>query len=641
MVGQNPNLSLTLPKNFVFHYTDGNAPKTPEQERPEFPEAPALNRNLHSARPTIVARDVFNQDNPTTPASDVAVPTIENDNVGVVELTNLFRRPEVPSSNPQALSSVRRFLEGPKTPSAEPKLFRSVVYPNDGSAGQRIVPEGCSESDDATDTSDEEDFDSSTNCTSPGYGSMDPFKDCRPSINPRRRVVRHGFSTISENPQAKRKSKMVTVPWTSEMEKHLMGCFNLYCNDVTKTPFKHNPGSAPPLGVCHQVAAMAKRLWRGGKSGSAGHHVTTESVEPKTCEENTASMVKANFVVWPKSGASTRRRLRAICKRQQVMTPYYVRLMHSRSPEPIDRSFGFGKPIRIPNSPYDSHAMSLSLADSMQPNAPIARLTRDDGIEQPTPRTVGTAVPWASPAPIPSDIEASPSSGDSEMRDKPPVLASHFESPNLPRLASPFTNQTWGPAATYSFQKSSTPPTFGQDTRTTIPKFVPEFPGCYADFDYPGMRTLGPRRRRDLSKLERAMGSEGNDGEDDGLPDPDLPRWKQSAAASWAQPRHYQPSRDRASIRDERAPSFSLTGARSNRPQSDLSSLAETIETGLKTAEANEAGASLARLASPFAGINPRPSRSRRTLSSGSHGILGGFPSIEERMSDTNRHNPF
>ena len=641
MVHPNPGLSLTLPRNFVYHLPDGDAPKTPEQERPEITEAPALNRNMHSARPALAAREVFHQDGVFMNSSNVAVPTIEIDNAGPSGLMNLFRQPAASSSNSEAIETVRRFILAPSTPTAERSLLDSALHGNDVfSTHQEPVPEGCSDSSDATDTSDDEDFDSSTQCTSPGYTSLNPFKDSRPSLNPRRRIVRHGqgFSTIVETPTVHHNKKMVTVPWTTEMNNHLMSCFYKYCNDPTNTPFKHIPGCAPPLGVCHRVAALAKKMWRGGRSGSAGRHVTIESsVQPNPGESSVAAKVKTQFVVWPKSGASTRRRLRALCKRQRAMSPHYARLLQSRSPEPIDSNpfYGYGKPSNraeaYQGSPFQTNALRFSVATSsaytMQPNAPIANLTRDDGIVQPTPRVPRggkTAVPWASPAAIPSDFEAGQSGGDSKMPEKPAASSqSRLESPDLPRLASPFNNQTWGPAATYSHQNPSTPVNSDQDITMTSPRLASAFQNVNT-FPYPATGTQ--RRRRALGDLERAMSPEGSDG----FSDPELPGWMQSASVCRARLRRYLPTVDRASIRDQGAPIFNPVQVSQDAPA--LSSIVDTTDP-------NEAGSTLRRLASPFAGINARPSRSRRTLSSGSNSIIAGFRSIEGMLSGTNGHN--
>ena len=615
MPRQNPNLSVTLPRNFVFHYKDGEAPKTPEQERPEITEAPALNRNPHSARPALASRSLFARDSVPVDSSNAAISSTESDHVGPSGLMGLFRQPGSLSLKAHTAQTLRRYPVAPKTPPVERSLLESALREKDYSPPQQeSFGDGCSDSSDATDTSDDEDFDTSTICTSPGYAPttdpLDPFKDEQAAATAPRsqgvHTVRHGFSTIIENTKGPRKSKRATVPWTTEMDNHLLAAFQLYCNDPTNTPFKHIPGCAPPAGVCHRVATMAKKLWRGGRSGLSGRHFTLESMASSLSGSSTANTIKTHYVVWPKTGASTRRHLRSLCKRQYVMPSHYTRLLQSRSPEPMDgNTFARSRKAAsrtglAQSSSYHTNGLRFSIATSsattMQPNAPIASLTRDDGIAQPTPRSVRTAAPWASPAPIPSDLDAGPPSDDTEMRSG---------SPGLPRLASPFT-QTWGPAATYSYERTATEVPAEEDVTMTSPKLAPAFP----TFPYPA---TGTQRRRALGGLERALNTDS-----DGLSDPDLPGWMQSETVRRARLQKHQPTVDRASIRDQRAPIYNPTAT--NHQQSELTSIAELLAPPVP------------RLASPFAGIGARPSRSRRTLSSSNSGMLGGFPSIEEMM---------
>ena len=613
MPKQNPNLSVTLPRNFVFHYTDGEAPKTPEQERPEITEAPALNRNPHSARPSLASRNLFTRDAVSANLSNAATPSIDDDNFGPAGLMGLFRQPRSSTFKAQTSQSLRHFPIAPKTPPVERSLLESALREKDYSPPQEFLGDGCSDSSDATDTSDDEDFDTSTNCTSPGYAPtvdpLDPFKDVQVAATAPRgqgvRTVRHGFSTIVENNKKPRKSKRASVPWTTEMDNHLLAAFQLFCNDPTNTPFKHIPGCAPPAGVCHRVATTAKKLWRGGRSGLSGRHVTLESAATDLLGSSTASAIKTHYVVWPKSGASTRRHLRSLCKRQYVMPSHYTRLLQSRSPEPMDgNTFArYGRAAsrtgRAQRPSIQTNDLRFSIATSsattMQPDAPIASLTRDDGIAQPTPRSLKTAVPWASPATIPSDCDAGPSSDDTEMHSSPGLQ---------PRLASPFI-QTWGPAATYSYEKSAAEVTTKEDVAMTSPNLAPAFP----TFPYPA---TGSQKSRTLGALQRAMSPES-----DGQSDPDLPGWMQSDTVRRARLQKRQPTMDRASIRDQRAPIYNPAAGSHQQP--GLSSITELFTP-------------VARLASPFEGITARPLRSRRARSSTNGGMPARFQSIEELL---------
>jgi hypothetical protein len=85
---------------------------------------------------------------------------------------------------------------------------------------------------------------------------------------------------------------------------------------------------------------------------------------------------------WPKV-AATRKRLRQLCQNRPSISAHYQRMLRTRSPSPFEASSPPVKPVesQATASTFSSQAMIQSLvtstAPSMQPDGPIAQLTRD------------------------------------------------------------------------------------------------------------------------------------------------------------------------------------------------------------------------------------------------------------------------
>ncbi|KAI5301863.1 hypothetical protein KEM56_001270 [Ascosphaera pollenicola] len=196
-------------------------------------------------------------------------------------------------------------------------------------------------------------------CISPESEMQDPFDVVAHQFSDRREYLetpskpeRHGHhgSRPSAVPHAR------TVTWTRDMDNHLWTTYNEFLQDPTITPFKMLPGTLPPLGVSYRVAREARKTWPKYKpqraplpqrsrllSNAAGDCLGVTDTDPdagRPVSSNVTPNAVKNATVppvkpaWPKSDASTRRRLKELCKRKFSIAPHYQRLIRSPSPKP-------------------------------------------------------------------------------------------------------------------------------------------------------------------------------------------------------------------------------------------------------------------------------------------------------------------
>lgn len=213
----------------------------------------------------------------------------------------------------------------------------------------------------------------------------------------------------SSNRKSRRLSSYDKIKWTADMDEHLWQTYTSYLADPTVTPFKMLPGTAPPLGVCHRVARDAKKNWKAprvplspivedrespymsldaalsrGSSSKADDGSMMYRAQPSLGND------RRNPGKWPRSEASTRRRLRELCKRKPALSPHYQRLMSPRTAPPNDSAAGtnpdggLSRSTSPPeqttsDSAFSTRDMNISLATSlaasMQPDGPLSQLT--------------------------------------------------------------------------------------------------------------------------------------------------------------------------------------------------------------------------------------------------------------------------
>ena len=525
-----PQLSITLPRNFTFHYTEGEEPKTPEREIvipvPQSPRPSNAYRFKRPSRPGVKTTSPDKKD--SINSSDIPIPTIETPIVAEPTRPVVRQRATEPVEGYLAPFATRPFVTLPRTPILQQRRLAladgwNASVPQDIGDSITRPMSTCSLLSDSSDGSNG----SMTSypagdgsCTSPESDAPDPFKFA--SIRKSKAKKWAMLARNDESIQNGLSTKQARVNWTPEMDKHLWSVYHVYLQDPTVTPFKMLPGTAPPLGVCHRVAREAKRSWRGSKTGirnpstmislpsvdDRGKAATTfsyRSTSPETIRGNRSGSntptgsATAKALLWPKSSSSTRRRLRHLCKNKPTIAPHYQRLLQSRSPSPFSASSRpqsrsqsrlseVSSPFEVQSSSFNTRDIQLSLttstAASMQPQGPLAQLGSENAtILQPQQEWFNEPpVPWASPTAIPSDVVDADVGGNEEPTPAPPLLG------------SPFGYHTWGPSRSRQRVRPSTSRIQSSDASTLGPSL--RSPVRFSDtFPYPSIQTSVQKRR--------------------------------------------------------------------------------------------------------------------------------------------------
>ena len=412
MASNKPHLSITLPRNFTFHYTDGQQPHTPEpQEAIQTPQPPGPPRQTYRIKRRRPAAPQHSGSLPDiNPTSDVPIPTIETSDA---PMQSSFR--SSPGSEPVEglLAPGRpfgRLLSPPKTPAHQIAAllsdFNAPEWENQefnlqGEAISRPST-ACSGLSDSSVSS----FGSTGSlpsfggsCTSPESDAADPFV-----FPPKEDLMVTSPLQGYDKPLQKRLKIRKNVTWTEDMDNHLWLTYMIYLQDPTVTPFKMLPGTAPPLGVCHRVARQAKKTWKGPRASypepgkvlsptlRAG---SPDTIKPNNSGESTptGSEERKAHAKWPNSESVVRRRLRELCKRKPSLSAHYQRLLRVRSPSPFQSSSSSSQPRsgtgRL-SSPFGnsenqssfSRDMNISLATStsttMQMDNPLSQIAMEE-----------------------------------------------------------------------------------------------------------------------------------------------------------------------------------------------------------------------------------------------------------------------
>ena len=655
-----PQLSITLPRNFTFHYTEGEEPRTPERELPiPVPQSPRPSnayRFKRRSRPGVSS--IFQDNKDSISSSDIPIPTIETPTVVEPTRPVVQHRATEPAEGYLAPFATRPFMTLPRTPIQQKRRlaladgWNASIHQDLGDSITRPMST-CSLLSDSSDDS----TGSLTSypagdgsCTSPESDTPDPFKFA--SI---RKSKAKQWATLARNDESIQSgllTKQIRVNWTPEMDKHLWSIYHVYLQDPTVTPFKMLPGTAPPLGVCHRVAREAKRSWRGAKTNVQSpsavisppkaddrvkpaaafgpRHDSPDTIRADRSGSNTPTgSANAKTSLWPKSSSSTRRRLRHLCKCKPNIAPHYQRLLQSRSPSPFSSSSRtqsrsqsrlseVSSPFEKQTSTFNTRDIQLSLttstAASMQPYGPLAQLGSENTRNaQPQQEWFNEPpVPWASPTAIPSDL-IDVDVGENEE----PMLAP-------PPLGSPFGYHTWGPSRSRQRVRPSTSRIQSSDASTLGP-FL-RSPVRFSDtFPYPGVQ-----KRRARYPLEDEL-SPGGSSMQQSLLD--------NLFGSPAEGRH----------RRVRSRGFSLGDVSTPNPLESLFTPPDSQDgmTGVPDAtppEPNSGPAeprtpirTIRRLGSPFHLVPPTPSRgSSRHLATMSLGGHEPFTSIGETLGQAN-----
>ena len=581
-------------------------------------------------------------------------------------------QPQLSDRTPGYLAPIqpRKFMSAPRTPSAQLTAFGDYWSNNKQQNIGELISRPMSACSIMSNSSDESDRSSvyspslGGSCTSPESDAPDPFTLL--SLKKGKSKIRPSLPKEYAPPNDSRQSTQTKFHWTPDMDKHIWTTYMIYLQDPTVTPFKMLPGSSPPLGVCHRVAREAKRTWRGSKStandsslqafgDTAASKATalTRSDSPDTIKASRSGSTTPTTVLttklnaWPKSRASTRRRLRELCKRRATIAPHYQRLLHGRSSSPFTssphsntRSSRFSSPFGDREKPtaFGTRAIHVSLttstAASMQPDGPLAQLATQ-AEQQPNGNNEwfnNPTVPWASPAVAPSDL---PGLSDTAITSDPPSLddvpntsdldmggVSPGTTTDLPRLASPFAYHTWGPSRSRQHLRPPVPRTQSDDVPPQISSLRSPIQ-LHSTFPYPSAL-----KRRAQHQLEDELSPGGTDIRKDVL---------DNLFGSSEQIRHRR-VRNRAvtlgnvSVNDRMASLFTPPSGADTPNGSDPAQSAASSPSHLGLVAENEA---MKTLGSPFSGIGIRPSRSRgrhNPSASLSSYDPGTFASIDQRL---------
>ncbi|KAF2260769.1 hypothetical protein CC78DRAFT_385351 [Lojkania enalia] len=403
MQSDRPHLSITLPRNFTFHYQDGQLPRTPEPDpqsddlQPPAPPRQTLKvRRRRTGYAADHAANIF--------ADALPIPTIETHGTHLDDSMALPALP--PTMDNDFLSptlGVGRLIPPPKTPEAQTRGASSFTEQRHWSdMDQASQSENSSRPTSSSGYSDSsissrgsfESFPSfGDSCTSPEEEMTDPFS----MFSPADKYLGISSPLAIQQQQLPKKLKLKAA-FTEEMDHHLWMTYMRYLQDPTVTPFKALPSTVPPNGVCHRVARMARKTWRGSRASSyfaigrascsTSRCGTPDTVKPaKSGSSTPVAGSNKPFLRFP-SEKATRKRLRQLAKQKPTLSAHYQRLLHQRSPSPLQSSpqeppapRKLSSPFSGAKATFSTHDMNVSLATStaasMQYGNPLSQLASD------------------------------------------------------------------------------------------------------------------------------------------------------------------------------------------------------------------------------------------------------------------------
>ena len=429
-----PQLSITLPRNFTFHYTDGQGPQTPERdERPELMQPPPLRPyRVRRRRPLTNLHQINGHAPSSTFPRDAPIPSVE-----IAESSSAFHGSMTTSDGPTEPSLLApkqtrlRFV----TPPPRTMLSNGFADMDDSymtergwsrqdemeSIGSFSRPaSACSIFSDSSISSSETSVSfpsTAESCTSPEQDQVNLLKGPSSSLNDKAKAeLDSGSQEDQKGTPWRGNGHLKHANWTDEMDLHLWTTYLLYLQDPTMTPFRADPGKPPPLGVCHRVAREAKRTWRGsrctltqvpevgGVSGdNRGKEVLRDVYDEKNAVKATQSPIPSStsaqdgmsslsereppkyHIPWPRSEAATRRRLRELSRQKDFHSTGLQRALQTRSPTPAGGTRPrLASPIGgfCPQTSFSTRDMALTLTTStsntMRPDGILARLTQDE-----------------------------------------------------------------------------------------------------------------------------------------------------------------------------------------------------------------------------------------------------------------------
>ncbi|KAK1958634.1 hypothetical protein LY78DRAFT_685968 [Colletotrichum sublineola] len=426
--------AATLPKGFRLHDLGQQNPKTPEpfatneELQPPSPPRPRLRLKRRVASNLTAPTSQFLA---SVAAADVPIPSIEEpEPSGVNKEASSMTYPVIHNLGDLdglGLQKLRgRRFSPPRTPapgaapSLSPRRYPNWSIDSAFSSGESTPEFESSRPSTARSTQTSASIFSRFSLTSDDLECISPETDASDHIK------QSFFDNFDEpiDPPPKPKSKRRKAPWTKAMSDHLWATYLTYLQDPKVTPFRTGKSCIPPHGVCLRVAREAKRSWRGPKGGR-------KSLNPKS-GSNTPTVETRTFLQWPHTCAATRVHLRELCKLKAASSSARTSQFLTNSPTPFGRTAARfwnrrSTPARSP-SVFAAHDMSMSLtlstSEAMQPQGPMAQLTKS----APEP----AQEPMTEPFPL------------------LPVETDKLDIPldERPRLGSPFMAKSYGPSST-------------------------------------------------------------------------------------------------------------------------------------------------------------------------------------------------
>jgi hypothetical protein len=410
MESERPHLSITLPRNFMFHYRDGAAPQTPEPE-PQVaelqpPPPPRQTLKVRRRRTTLVQHHIELD----FPMEEKPIPTIEATDFHF-ESSNVLPSPPSALNNAYLSppASFSRLLSPPKTPAHQvrtidvfdgPQHWDDLDASRSETSSRPTSSSGFSDSSISSRGSMESFMSQGGSCTSPEEEMCDPF-----SFDSLEMKYRQPSSPLAAHQQSRPAKKLkLRATFTEEMDYHLWRTYMIYLQDPTVTPFKAVPLTVPPNGVCHRVARMARKTWKGPRpSRTAGIRAaiqfgsrsgTPDTIKAlKSGSSTPLAKPSKSYLRYP-TEKQCRKRLRDLAKQKPNLSAYYQRLLN-RSPSPLQSSPPSEKseesarlqPLSSPFAQetstfsFSTRDMNVSLATStaasMQMGNPLSQLASD------------------------------------------------------------------------------------------------------------------------------------------------------------------------------------------------------------------------------------------------------------------------
>lgn len=542
---QPARLSKTLPKDFTFFNPDAE-PRTPERPTEEVNVPPAPNHaSCPFRRQRLDVLSTFEAKPMTFSPPDVPLPSIE------VPDETAVTSPTLSSHDPAAASEFDNHLQVPARERLEfrtpPAQIRDAVtcqdmssFPvaneaADNAASISRPSSACSNISNSSVSSCESYLSRPSfggSCTSPESEIQDPFVAHPPPSSKNKEKEEEDFVTPPPMPEATPicgasfDAHAHNEPrWTADMDNHLWNTYQTYLQNPTATPFKTVPGSLPPLGVSHRVAREARKTWprarrasplamKAGKprrtplrrdvtpankqqsSSVAATGERSGSTTPTAGSPSSKKKKRKKQRTWPRSNASTRRRLKELCKRKFSIAPHYQRLLQSRSPSPFAEASASSQPgpLRRMLSFSSGHAASftrdlgVSLVASSLPTTVCGSSAEANAFDISRGEQTNNGNETAQSI-LPS-IEFSQSDDPQESNVNPisnnnAFLGQQPSNNNMRRLGSPFMYRTWGPDKLHRRRNPSAPTNrhpgtmhvTGVRLRSPIPEDM--FPGAH------------------------------------------------------------------------------------------------------------------------------------------------------------------